>query len=200
MRHLKVTELLAAGLPASLPENTELGVWKRSTGYEVFLPYRRSPMYWIFLAVGYVCLIAASLLAIQVYPITENAIRNVVYVVSGGFVLTYTGYLLFKYYEVRNTRIRIDMTATNMLVTLVHPSLSMTKIVDIPVSKIEEVMIDGLRGFAVNGSKRDPSFGLWIGAGLKITDLYYLALLIGHVTKLPPFNPGRTGSDVLSQL
>jgi hypothetical protein len=203
MRRWTLDELKETGLPERLPANTELGVWKRSTGYEVFMPYHRSIMFWAMLLGGLVALVAVSIAAFRILPLATVTERIVLYAVTSGFILVYMGFLLYKLYETRNTRIRIDMSRQNLLITRVSPAQTLTtRIADIPVSRIEEVLIDGLRGISVSGSQADPSFGIWIGAGLPVTDLYYVALLIGRVSELPPRDAMSRNieSQVLSRL
>lgn len=187
MRRWTLDELKETGLPERLPANTELGVWKRSTGYEVYLPYRRGILFWAILLAGLVALVALSIAAFQVLPLATASERAVLQAVTSGFILLYMAFLLYKLYETRNTRIRIEMSREKLLITQVSPARTQTEqIADIPVSGIREVLIDGLRGFSVRGGQDDPSSGIWIGGGLSVTDLYYVALLIGQLPGLPP--------------
>lgn len=196
MQHLRLDVLQASPLPSTLPAHTELGVWKRSTGFEVFIPFHRHIMYWVALMAIQIALVTISVTAYQIFPLPAATERMVFYVLSSGLIISYTGYLLYKLYETRHTRIRLDLSSDTISITRVLPSGASISVGDIPVAKIDEVYIDEDNGMRVSGKIPDPMFEEWFGTGLRDGDLYYLALLIGQVAAHP--EPGE--SYLLSQL
>ncbi len=181
MQSLKLDVLQASPLPSTLPAMTELGVWKRSTGYEVYLPYHRSPVYWVALLGILAILIVGSVVAFTGFPGAAITERMVFYVISSGLVILYAGFVFFKYYETRHTKIRIDMTPKKLVFTRVLPSNHRVSLGNLEIGKIDEVLIDEAKGLNFAGSASDPLFQKWFGAGLQASDLYYLALLVGQV-------------------
>jgi hypothetical protein len=181
MQRLKIDVLQASPLPSTLPAMTELGVWKRSTGYEVYLPYHRSLIHWVVLLGIFAVLIVGSVLVYAGFPVAANTERMVFYVIASGLIIGYAGFVFFKYHETRNTKVRIDMTPKHMVFTRVLPSNHHVALGKLAVGKIDEVIIDESKGLSFAGEVPDPLFQKWFGAGLKSGDLYYLALLVGQV-------------------
>ena len=196
MQHLRLEVLQDSPLPSTLPAHTELGVWKRSTGFEIFMPFHRHVMYWVALVAIQVALVAISVTAYQIFPLPAATERMVFYVLSSGLIISYTGFLLYKLYETRSTRIRLDLSLDTISITRVLPSGASIAIGDIPMAKIDEIYLDEDKGMRVGGKIPHPMFEKWFGAGLRDNDLYYLALLIGQVAAYP--EPGE--SRLLSQL
>jgi len=196
MQHLRLEVLRASPLPSTLPAHTELGVWKRSTGFEVYMPFHRNIIYWVVLVSIQVALVGISLSAYSIFPLPSATERMVFYVVSSGLIIGFTGFLLFKVYETRHTKVRLDMSAENLMFTRELPTGTSIVTGRIPTAKIEEIHIDEDKGFRLNGKIPDPIFEKWFGAGLKDSDLNYVALLIGQVAAYP--KPGE--SSLLSSL
>ncbi len=196
MQHLRLEVLQDSPLPSTLPAHTELGVWKRSTGFEVFMPFHRHLMYWVALVAIQIALVVVSVTAYQIFPLPAATERMVFYVLSSGLIISYTGFLLYKLYETRSTRIRLDLSPDTISITRVLPSGASIAVGDIQMAKIDEIYIDEDKGLRVGGKIPDPMFEKWFGAGLKDNDLYYLALLIGQVAAYP--EPAE--SKLLSQL
>ncbi len=111
--------------------------------------------------------------------------RMVFYVLVSGLIIAFAGFLLFKLYETRLTRIRLDLTSESMMITRVLPSGTSIVIGRIAIANVEEIYIDEHKGIWLSGKIPDPMFEKWFGAGLKNSDLYYLALLIGQVAAYP---------------
>jgi hypothetical protein len=181
MQTLKLEVLQASPLPSTLPAMTALGVWKRSTGYEVYLPYHRKPIYWVTLLGILLALIIASFIAFASFPLGANTARLVFYVISSGLIIAYAGFIFFKYYETRHTKTRIDLTAKIIKFTRVMPSNRNHSLGKLATGKIDEVIIDETKGLRFSGRVPDPLFDRWFGGGLQGSDLYYLALLVGQV-------------------
>lgn len=196
MQHLRLEVLQDSPLPSTLPAHTELGVWKRSTGFEVFMPFHRHIMFWVALVAIQIALVAVSVTAYQIFPLPAGTERTAFYILSSGLIITYTGFLFYKLYETRHTRIRLDLTSDAIIITRVLPSGTSIAVGDIPMAKIDEICIDEDKGMCVGGKIPDPMFEKWFGVGLKDSDLYYLALLIGQVAAYP--EPGE--SRLLSEL
>jgi hypothetical protein len=181
MQTLKLEVLQASPLPSTLPAMTELGVWKRSTGYEVYLPYHRHPIYWALLLGILAALIIVSVWAFTSFPLGANTARLVFYIISSGLIITYAGFVFLKYYESRHTKTRIDLTAKTITFTRVMPSSQSRALGKLATAKIDEVIIDEGKGLRFNGKIADPLFNRWFGGGLQGSDLYYLALLVGQI-------------------
>ena len=181
MQILKLEVLQASPLPSTLPAMTELGVWKRSTGYEVYLPYHKHPIYWAVLLGILAVLIVISVWAFTSFPLGANTARLVFYIISSGLIIAYAGFVFFKYYETRHTKTRIDLTAKTLTFTRVLPSSRSRALGKLATGKIDEVIIDEGKGLRFNGKISDPLFDRWFGSGLQGSDLYYLALLVGQV-------------------
>ena len=96
MQQLKIEDLQNTVLPSHLPAATELGVWKRSTGYEVVMPYRRGWVYWSSLSAGLLLLVAATVVASWL-PIAGPAVRVLLVAGLAMLVAAYTVYLWLKY-------------------------------------------------------------------------------------------------------
>lgn len=196
MQHLRLDVLQASPLPSTLPAHTELGVWKRSTGFEVFIPFHRHIMYWVALITIQIALVTISVTAYQIFPLPAATERMVFYVLSSGLIISFTGFLLYKLYETRHTRIRLDLSSDAISISRVLPSGASIAVDDIQTAKIDEIYIDEDKGMRVGGKIPDPMFEKWFGNGLSDHDLNYLALLIGQVAAYP--EPGE--SYMLSQL
>ncbi|MBE9515544.1 MAG: hypothetical protein IME93_01055 [Proteobacteria bacterium] len=183
-RCFSIEELREAGLPERLPANTRMGVWKRSTGFEVVLPYRLGLLPWLFMFAGLAALTAGAVAIAYYFPGTGIGQRVVLYAVLSLLVLIYAFFLVHKWNEVNHTKIRVDMTPLRITVTRVSPAGTSKRLNELPVREIEEVCTDSSSGMRINGKIDDLKYGFWIGAGLADDDLYYLSHVIGQVTKL----------------
>ena len=186
MQCLKIDDLRNATLPSSLPAGTEMGVWKRSTGFEVVLPFRRGGLYWFKHGFMFVLL---SLLAgaiiftmLERFPNQGVIATIVLFAVVLAPLLAYLIYIFMKIAETRASKIRIDMSAISLKLLRIYPSGQTRNLNKIPIHHIEEVWIDESRGLRIDGTF---TAGVWLARGLGADDLYYLALLIGQVTTLP---------------
>jgi hypothetical protein len=179
-----IETLRQEGLPPNMPAATEIGVWKRSTGYEVILPYRLGWLNWLLLGAGLVILVGSVFPLAHIFSIATPMGQAILYTVLVVPVLGYMLFLSFKLSQTRSTKIRIDMTPLNMTFTLVEPSGVARKFNDIPVNQIEDVCLYKKRGIRINGNIAGTHFGVWTGRGLKSDDLYYLMCVIGKATLL----------------
>ena len=184
MQQLKIEDLQNTVLPSHLPAATELGVWKRSTGYEVVMPYRRGWVFWSSLTAGLLLLIAATVVASWL-PIAGPAARVLLVAGLAMLVVAYTVYLLVKIFQVRGAKIKIDMTPLTLTMTPVRPHGVQGKVRKMPLREIVDVSIDERRGICLNGANSEVANRVWVGRGLKADDLYYLALLVGQVRTFP---------------
>lgn len=189
-----ITDLQKEGLPPTMPSATEIGVWKRSTGYEVILPYRLGWLTWLMLGAGLVVLVGSAFAVAHFFSGATAAGRAVLYTALVAPVLGYMLFLSFKMSQTRTTKIRIDMTPLNMIFTLVEPSGIARKFSEIPVNEITEVCVDARRGIRVNGNIAGTDFGVWTGRGLAAADLHYLARVVGQVTLLSSQNVSSVSS------
>jgi len=153
-------------------------------------------MYWVVLVAIQIAMVTISVTAYSIFPLPSATERMMFYVLSSGLIIAYTGFLLYKVYETRHTRIRLDLSLTAIDITRVLPSGASVAVGEIPMAKIDEIYIDEDKGMRAGGKIPDPMFEKWFGAGLRDNDLYYLALLIGQVAAYP--EPGESG--LLSQL
>lgn len=179
-----IEELRLEGLPPNMPAATEIGVWKRSTGYEVILPYRLGWLNWLLLGGGLVALVASIFPLVHILSVDTPMAQAILYTTLVVPVLGYMLFLSFRLSQTRTTKIRIDMTPLNMTFTLVEPSGVARKFNDIPVNEIKEVCLFKKRGIRINGNIAGTHFGVWTGRGLRSDDLYYLMCVIGQVTLL----------------
>ncbi|MEE8389096.1 MAG: hypothetical protein V3R65_11010, partial [Acidiferrobacterales bacterium] len=166
MQHLRLEVLQDSPLPSTLPAHTELGVWKRSTGFEVFIPFHRHMMYWVMLVAIQIALVTISVTAYQIFPLPAATERMMFYVLSSGLIIAYTGFLFYKLYETRHIKIRLDLTSDAISITRVLPLGTSIAVGDIPMAKIDEIYIDEDKGMRVGGKIPDPMFEKWFGAGL----------------------------------
>lgn len=185
MQRLKMKDLQSSEMPASLPDSTALGVWKRSTGFEVVLPFHFSKYYWFVLFAGLVFLIAGSVLVYRTFPALANIGRTGFYFISGAIIIGYMGFMFIKLYGLRNTKIRMDLTRESMTLSKILPSGKRVPVDMIIIGKIDEIYISGGRGMFVDGHIPDPFYKKWFAVGLKASDLFYLALLVGQVSEMP---------------
>ena len=155
-------------------------MFKRSTGFEVYLPFHYHAMYWVALLLTQAVLAGLSVPAYHMLSLPAATDRTVFYVLFSGLIIAFAGFLFFKLYETRFTRIRLDLTAESLILTRVLPSGR-----SIAIANIEEIYIDEHKGFRLSGKMPEPMFEKWFGAGLKDSDLYYLALLVGQVAAYP---------------
>ncbi len=185
MQHFTLEVLQASPLPSTLPAHTELGVWKRSTGFEVDLPFHHHMMYWVAMLLTQAVLVGLSVSAYRMLSLPAATERMVFYVLFSGLIIAFAGFLFFKLYETRITRIRLDLTAEYLVITRVLPFGRSIAIGRIAIARVDEIYIDERKGMRLSGKIPDPMFDKWLGAGLKDSDLYYLALLIGQVAAYP---------------
>lgn len=181
---ISINELREEGLPDRMPANTRMGVWKRSTGFEVILPYRLGFLFWLTMFAGLFTLIMAAAAIVYYFPGTGTGQRMVLYTVLAVLILIYIFFMVHKRSEVNHTKIRIDMTPMRITVTRVNPAGAVKRLNEIPVREIEEVCVDHSSGIKIMGKIDDLKYGFWIAAGLDDEDLHYLAKVIGQVTKL----------------
>jgi len=185
-----IKELQEEGLPSTMPSSTEIGVWKRSTGYEVILPYRLGSLNWLLLGLGLIFLVGSAFMVMRSFTVSSPTGQAVFYTILVVPVLAYMLFLSFKLSQTRTTKIRIDMTPLSMVFTLVEPSGVTKRFSEIPISQIENVCLDAQRGIRINGHIAGTHFGIWTGRGLNSEDLYYLTCVIGQVTLLTVQNSG----------
>lgn len=196
MRRLTIRELRDAGLPARMPENTRLGVWKRSTGFEVIHPYHRGYRFWVAVIAGLIGLGAATFGAYSVLPMESDTAREVLSIVSATVIATYLGFVLYKLHETHNTRIRMDITPRDLAISRVGPRGTTERIASFPLRDVVSVVIDGLRGISMEGEDPGSQLGIWFGTGLRVPDLYYLALVLSQVMD----GSASGDSELLAQL
>lgn len=183
-RCISIDELRDEGLPERLPANTRMGVWKRSTGFEVILPYRLGLMSWLLMFSGLALLVAAAAAIVYYFPDTGAGQKMVLYAVLAVLILIYIFFMVHKRSQASHTKIRIDMTPMRITVTRVSPAGASRRMNEVPVREIQEVCIDASSGIRINGRIEDLSYGFWVGAGLAEDDLVYLSRVVGQVTKL----------------
>ncbi len=178
-----------------MPENTRLGVWKRSTGFEVIHPYRRGYSFWFSVIVGLLVLLALIVGAYVTVPMETGIPREVFFVVSAAVIVAYSAFLLHKVNETHNTRVRIDITPRSLAITRVSPTGPSVQIATLSLEQVEAIVIDGLRGICVESSAPDEGDSRWFGEGLRVPDLYYLALVLTKAMDGPDRN--STNPNVL---
>lgn len=184
MRCIPIKELRDNGLPERLPAQTRMGVWKRSTGFEVILPYSLGFVSWLVMFLGLAALVAGAVAIAYYFPGTGVGQRLVLYCVLALMILIYIFFMAHRRKMVNHTKIRIDMTPLRLTVTRVSPAGVSKRLNELPVREIEEICIDVAKGIKINGQIEDLSYGFWVGAGLSAEDLHYLACVVGQVTKL----------------
>jgi hypothetical protein len=179
-----------------MPENTRLGVWKRSTGFEVIHPYRRGYAFWIAVLAGLIALVVLSYGAYSMLPMDSETAREVLIIVCATVIATYLGFVLYKVHETHNTRIRVDITPRDLAISRVNPRGPTERLASFPLEKVDAVVIDGLRGIAMEGAEPGSHIGIWFGTGLRVPDLYYLALVLSQAMDGSP----SPDSELLAQL
>jgi hypothetical protein len=183
MQCFQIEELMGSEMPTRLPANTRMGVWKRSTGYEVILPYSHAPVFWVLLAAGLVGLIAAEyFIAFYFYPDMPSLSIGQRALWYFGFVLPVVGYItaiVVVLSIARTAQVRIDMTPLTMMFTRIRPSGPAKKVGEVAVRQIETICIDESRGLRIEGSISEMTYFVWVARGLRYEDLHYLALLMG---------------------
>lgn len=197
MQCMTIDELREVGLPSSLPNKTEMGVWKRSTGFEIVLPYRLGWFNWILLLAGYAVLLAAGIGVVMYFPSEQVVLRAVIYTIIALIVVVYSYFMLVKYSETHSTKIRLDLTPLTLSITRLNSSGYSKRLNEVPIREIKDICIDNRRGMRVNARIAAIPYGMWIGRGLKTDDLYYLACVIGQVTTLSAQGAGGVASDYL---
>ena len=118
MQCLRIEDLRNASLPSALPAQTKMGVWKRSTGYEVVIPFRRGWLYWarhLFVLFVLICVAAVAIYAVeQRFPDWGNTESTIFYVGLLAPIIAYIIYIFIKLSETRASRLRIDMSAISL--------------------------------------------------------------------------------------
>jgi hypothetical protein len=170
-----------------MPENTRLGVWKRSTGFEVVHPYRRGYRFWVPVVAGLIVLLGVSLGSYAMLPIGSDTAREVLLVIIAAVFIAFGGVVLHKLTETHHTRVRIDITPRSIAISRVSPSGSSVRVAGFPLERVEAILIDGLRGICVE-SAADQHGHRWFGEGLRVPDLYYLALVLTKAMDGPDRN------------
>ena len=188
MQCFDIEDLKEGGLPERLPPNTEMGVWKRSTGYEVILPFHRSRAFWLLLFSGFILLVILEVL------VGKYSLPSMISLSIGqkallyfGMVLPVVGYLTAVAAIVSITRtaqVRIDMTPLTMTFTRIRPAGPAKKIGEVAVKQIREVCYEPQRGLQITGMISDMKYSVWVARGLTEDDLYYLTCLIGKNASL----------------
>ncbi len=183
MECLGIEKLGKIVLPSRLPAGTQLGVWKRSTGYEIVMPYRMGRLLWLLRTGILIVLIAVA----GVYGYALMAERQGMDIYFGMILFALLAYVSFYAITVgalRAAQLRIDVTPLTLTITRIRPSGPAKKIGEIPVRQIEEICIKPSRGLLIKGWISDILFSVWVGQGLSADDLYYLACVIGRSTQL----------------
>ena len=184
IRCYSIEELREGGLPERLPADTRMGVWKRSTGFEVVLPYQLGMLPWVIMLAGLALLFAGAGAVAYYFPGHAVGQRFALYAVLTVLILIYIFFVVHKWNQVNHTKLRIDMTPLRITVTRVSPAGVSKRLNELPVREIEEVCIDPASGLKINGKIDDLNYGFWVGTGLAHDDLYYLSHVIGQVTTL----------------
>jgi hypothetical protein len=170
-----------------MPEDTRLGVWKRSTGFEVVHPYRRGYRFWVPVIVFLAALVALALGIYAMLPIGSDTAREVLVILTAAVFVAFIGVVLHQVRETHHTRVRIDITPRSLAISRVSPSGSSVRITGFPLERVEAILIDGLRGICVE-SANDGHSHHWFGQGLRVPDLYYLALVLTKAMDSPERN------------
>lgn len=201
MQRFEIEELMRSEVPISLPAGTRMGVWKRSTGYEVILPYQHKPVFWSLLFSGLVCLLIAEyFIAYYFYPdmallsVGQQALWYFGYVVP---IVCYVSAIGIIYSIARTAQIRIDMTPLTMMFTRIRPSGPAKKEGEVAVRQIQSIAIDERRGLLIEGSISDMAYSVWVARGLRYEDLHYLALLMGKNAQMNLQDVGGYESQIL---
>lgn len=183
MQCFEIEELMGSEVPIRLPSETRMGVWKRSTGYEVILPYSHAPVFWFLLVAGFIGLVAAEyFVAFYFYPDMASLSVGQQALWYLGFVVPVVGYIsaIVVIISIAKTaQIRIDMTPLTMMFTRIRPSGPAKKVGEVAVRQIENICIDEKKGLRLEGSISEMTYSVWVARGLRYEDLYYLALLMG---------------------
>lgn len=201
MQTFAIEELMASEMPRGLPAKTKMGVWKRSTGYEVILPYRHKPVFWFLLLSGFVgLLIAEYFIAYYFYPdmallsIGQQALWYFGYVIP---VVCYISAIGIIYSIARTAQIRIDMTPLTMMFTRIRPSGPAKKVGEVAVRQIQTISIDERQGLLIEGSISEMTYSVWVARGLRYEDLHYLALLMGKNAQMNLQDVGGYDAQIL---
>jgi len=201
MQYFNIEELMGSELPTRLPSETKMGVWKRSTGYEVILPYRHKRIFWFLLFTGFVSLLLAEyFIAYYFYPdmallsIGQQAIWYFGYVVP---IVVYVGAIGIIFSIARTAQVRIDMTPLTMMFTRIRPSGPAKKVGEVAVRQIQGISIDEKRGLLIEGSISEMTYSVWVAGGLRYEDLFYLALLMGKNAQMNLQDVGGYESQIL---
>lgn len=183
MQCFEIEELMGSEVPTRLPANTKMGVWKRSTGYEVILPYSHAPVFWFLLVAGFIGLAAAEyFVAYYFYPdmaalsIGQQALWYFGFVVP---IICYVVAIIVILSIARTAQVRIDMTPLTMMFTRIRPSGPAKKVGEVAVRQIESICLDEKKGLRIEGSISEMTYVVWVARGLRYEDLHYLALLMG---------------------
>lgn len=184
MRCLSIEELRTTALPASLPSETRMGVWKRSTGFEVVLPYRLDNSRWVLRWLGLLLLVGVAVAVGMLYPATAGSERLILFGVMAVLIAFYMAYLLMLWHEIRATRIRIDMTPMTLTFILVKPSGINRRLREIPVRQIDEVCIEVSKGLGITTRIDEFSQNYWFAKGLRAEELHYLSCVLGQIVNM----------------
>lgn len=201
MKCFQIEELMGSEVPGSLPANTKMGVWKRSTGYEVIIPYKHSPGFWFLLISGLLGLIAAEFfVAYYFYPDMASLSMGQQALWYFGFVVPIIVYLIMISIVVsvsRTAQIRIDMTPLTMMFTRIRPAGPAKKTGEVAVKQIENICIAEGKGLRIEGSISEMTYSVWVARGLRYEDLNYLALLMGKNAQMNLQDAGGHDAQIL---
>lgn len=173
-------------LPPQLPPGTELGVWKRSTGYEVILPYRLDRFYWPVMVAGFVLASAASLFLAfgLIGPDWAFADRALAYVGLAAPILAYLVFMVIKLHHTWGVKIRIDISPFMLAFTLMDAAGKRKENHRIPVDDIDEICFDEHRGIRIRGRMQARPFTFWLARGLRREDFQYLECVFGQINNI----------------
>jgi len=192
---------MASQVPTRLPSATKMGVWKRSTGYEVILPYRHAPVFWFLLLTGFVALVTSEyFIAYYFYPDMASLSTGQQGLWYFGFVLPIVCYLVLIVVVIsiaRTAQVRIDMTPLTMMFTRIRPAGPAKKVGEVAVRQIENICIDEKRGLRIEGSISEMTYSVWVARGLRYEDLHYLALLMGKNARMNLQDTGGHDAQIM---
>ncbi len=184
MQQLLAADLRETTFPDRLPDNTQLKVWVRSTGYEVRFTERHKlshPLIWLMVIAG---LFALAFYLRELWPI-ETPYNYVVFALP--FIVAFV--LIYRIFVSTYSNVRLDITPMTIAINTVGKDNRLESQEHVPLREIESFNIDENRGLGLNSTISEILYRTWVGRGLHTTDLIYLARLISESSKLSMQSP-----------
>ena len=191
MEQIAVTDLKNHPLPDKLPEDSQLRVWARSTGYEVRFAQNRPaihPLLWTML------ILAAAALS---YLLAMWLSRYAPYNQLAWLLFVFIGILfVYQRFFARRTQIRLDVSPMTIVISYLGGGDRTENQEHVPIKEIQSFSLDNSRGLGLNIAISEILHRTWIGSGLSRRDLHYLAALIVDSSKSSMQRPHPGASPI----